>query len=91
MARVVEDLECRSRLDDPAGVHHGHAIGDGRDDTEIVGDQDDRHAGRAWTSLSSSVLRLDRHVERRRGLVRDQEPRLAREPIALETRWRIRR
>ena len=47
--RVVEELVERALLDDPAGVHHDHAIGDVGDDAEVVGDEDDpgRRSSRA--------------------------------------------
>ena len=47
MARVVEDLERAPHLHDPPRVHHRHAVGIGGHDAEVVGDQDDRDAGRA--------------------------------------------
>ena len=42
---VVEDLSDRSRLDDLALIHHADAIGGFGDDAEIVGDEDQAHAG----------------------------------------------
>ena len=44
MARVVEDLLRRAGLDDLARVHHGHAVGDARDDAEVVRDKHRRRA-----------------------------------------------
>ena len=55
-------------LDDAAGIHHHHPVGDLGDHAQIVGDEDDRHAGAraagpcsssricAWTVTSSAVV-----------------------------------
>ena len=50
-----------------------------RDDAEIVGDEQDAHAvSRLQPSHQRQDLRLDRHVERGRRLVGDQQRRVAR-------------
>ena len=57
-------------LDDPAGVHDGHPVGEAGQQGEVVADHQDRRAGevpRAAQDLEH--LRLNRHVERRRRLV----------------------
>ena len=80
MLRVVEDLVERPLLDDAAGVHDDDAVGDVRDHAEVVGDQDDPGPG-LGAELPELVedLRLDRHVERGRRLVGDQQLRRARQ------------
>jgi hypothetical protein len=76
--RVVEDLVERAVLDDAARVHHGDAVRDVGDHAEVVGDQDHRGAGlRAQVAHLLEDLRLDRHVERRGGLVGNQDRRIA--------------
>ena len=80
MLRVAEDRIPWPFLDDPARVHHHHPLGDVGDDTDVVGDQDDRGAVIALEALHQlEDLRLDRDVECRRRLVGDQERRVARE------------
>ena len=57
-----------------------HALAHAGDDAEVVRDQDQRGVAlRDERAEQIEDLRLDRHVERRRGLVGDQELRLARE------------
>ncbi len=78
MARRAEDLGHRPRLDDPRGVHHGHALARLRDDREVVRDEHDRHARLAAQAREQvQDLILDRHVERGRRLVAEQQLRLA--------------
>ena len=48
VARVAEDILRCAGLDDLARVHHGHAVGDARDDAEVVRD---KHRRRAELSL----------------------------------------
>ena len=61
-------------LDDLTRIHHVHAVRVARDDAQVVGDDDD-----GGTQLAAEPredlqhLRLDRYVERRRRLVREQE------------------
>ena len=74
MARRVEDREHVRELDDAAGVHHDHAVGELGDQPEVVGDQDRRGVRLALSGLQHlDDLRLDRHVERGRRLVGDQD------------------
>ncbi len=75
--RVVRRGEQRGRvglLDDAAGVHRQHAVGDLGDDAEVVGDE---HDGRAVVALEAGEqveqLRLHGDVERGRRLVGDQQ------------------
>ena len=82
----VRVLRCGEHVIEPAGlhdltcVHHRHAIGQIRDDTEVVGDQQHRHVAVA-RQLTDQVqhLALHRHVQRRRGFVGDQQLGAARE------------
>ena len=76
--RVVEDLVERPLLDDPAGVHDGDPVRDVGHHAEVVGHEDHRRAGLvAQLAHALEDLRLDRHIERRRGLVGDQDRRVA--------------
>ena len=78
--RVVEQLVQRALLDHLPGVHHQHAVGDVGDDAEVVGDEHDRRARRvAEVTQLAQDLGLDRHVQRGRRLVGDQQLRRARE------------
>src|SRR6218665_3990149 len=78
MRRPVEDLARRALLDEAPAVHHGHAVGVARDHAQVVRDQNHGHL-RLARELPEQVqyLRLYRHVQRRGGLVRDDEPRPA--------------
>jgi hypothetical protein len=73
-AGVREQPPHRRLLDDPAGVHDGDAIGHLGDDAEVVRDEQQREP-EAVAQLAQQVedLRLDRHVERGRRLVGDDE------------------
>ena len=65
-------------LDDLAGVHHHHPVGARGDHAEVVRDQDHRHLQVAAQAVDQvEDLRLDRHVERGRRLVGDQQLRRA--------------
>ena len=78
--RVVEQVERRALLDDPAGVHDDDVVGRLRDDAHVVGDDDHRHLVLVAEVLEQvEHLRLHGDVERGRRLVRDQELRVARE------------
>ena len=61
-------------LDDLPRVHDRHVIADVGDDTQVVRDQDDRHAARGdEPAQQREDLGLDRHIECRRRLVCDEE------------------
>ena len=78
MQWLAEERHDVGLLDDLAGVHHRDPIAHLGDDAEVVGDQDDRGAGLvAQVAHEVEDLGLDRHVERGRGLVGDQQLRLA--------------
>ena len=69
-----EQFAHRRRLDDAAGVHHRHAIGDAGDHAEVVGDQHQRQVPRRAASREQREhLGLHRDVECRGGLVGDQQ------------------
>ena len=78
MLRRLEDLPHRTFLDDPSRVHHGHAIGMTGDDAEVVRDEQQREM-KLLLHLLQQVenLRLNRHVERGRRFVGDEQQRLA--------------
>ena len=64
----------RTTFNDAAGVHDIDAVGVARDHAEVVGDDDHRHAEFSREILHQlEDLRLDRHVERRRRLVGDDQ------------------
>ena len=78
MLRRLEDLPHRAAFDDAACIHHRHAVAHASDDAEIMGDEQDRHAGLGLQALKQfQVLKLDRDVERSRRLIGDQHPWLA--------------
>ncbi len=72
--RGGEDGLGRPLLDDPPGVHHRDAVGHPGHDAEVVGDQQDPRPQRALLLLHQvQDLGLDGHVERRGGLVGDEQ------------------
>ena len=80
VARLGEELVPLPALDDLAAVEHVDLVAQPRDDPEVVGDHDERRAGVLHELLEQGEdLGLDRHVERRRRLVGDEQPRLARQ------------
>jgi hypothetical protein len=76
--RRLEYFRRQRGLDDLPLLHHDHAVAISGGKTEIVRDQDRRHAART-RKLDHEVHHgfLRRHIETRGGLVRNQEPRLA--------------
>ena len=67
-------------LDDAAGVHDGDTVGVTGHDTQVVGNQDDAHlvfVAQLVDEVEDLHLRCD--VQGRRGLVRDEDARLAHE------------
>ncbi len=77
MLGVAEDLAYRSILHHLSEIHDGDRVSDLRDHTQIVSDEHDRHA-QAFLQPAHQVedLRLDRHIQGRRRLVRDQQRRV---------------
>ena len=69
-----EQLLRRGGLHDPADVHHRDALADVLDDAQVVGDEEQSQP-ELVLKLEEEVqdLRLDRHVERGDGLVRDDQ------------------
>src|SRR5712671_1158308 len=78
--RVVEELVARRQLDDAAEIHDRDALAQMPYDREVVGDE---QVGQAepFAQILEQVddLGLNRHVERRHGLIADDELRLHRE------------
>ncbi len=78
VSRRGEEFGGRCLLDDLAGIHHGHPVGDARYQAQVVGDEDN---GRTEFPLQVAQqvqdLRLDGDVQRRGGFVGDDEVRLA--------------
>src|SRR5215831_5698583 len=73
MRRRLEDLPHRAAFDDAAGIHDRDAVAHAADDTEVVGDEQDGHAGLGLQAPEQlQVLQLDGDVERGRRLVGDQ-------------------
>src|SRR5262245_55561647 len=75
MAGPVEHTPHRLHFHDLAGVHHRDPVAHRGDDAEVVRDEDQRDAGRPLEVLQQiQILELDRDVEVRGGLVRDDDP-----------------
>ena len=89
MARQVVELLGVGQLDDAAEVHHRDAVRDLVDHREVVGDEDVRQLELALQVLQQvEDLRLDRDVERRHGLVADDQLRPSASARATPMRWR---
>ena len=72
--RVRQDLGGRPGLDDAAAVHHGDPLGALRGEAEIVGDEQHREPQLLpHVAQQRQDLRLNRHVQGRRRLVRDEQ------------------
>ena len=71
---VPEQVAPVGQLGDPAEVHHRDPVADVLDDAHVVGDEQVGQAELALELLEQvQDLGLDRHVERRHGLVADDE------------------
>ena len=80
MLRRAEQLRRGRLLHDLALVHDDDTVGEIGDDTHVVGDQDDRGTELvAAPAQQVENLRLHRHVERRGGLVGDDQFGIERE------------
>ncbi len=74
MLGIVEKDINRGSLNDPAGVHDRDPVSHLRDHPEVMGDQQDAHAVLLLEiPQQGEYLGLNRHVERGRRLVRDEE------------------
>ena len=74
---ALKIVKTSAELDDVARVHDDDAVGELRDQAEVVRDQDDRGVRLLPRGLQHlHDLRLDRHVERGRRLVGDQHLRI---------------
>ncbi len=74
MLRVVEDLALRPHLDDAARVHDHDHVRDLGHDAQVVGDQDHGRVELVLQAVDQlDDLGLDRHVERGRWLVGDED------------------
>src|SRR5262245_60476720 len=76
MAGVSVNLVARPELDDLPLVHDRHAVAQVLDDAEVMRDEEHGEPELPLQVLEQvQYLRLDRDVERRYGLVGDDEPR----------------
>ena len=74
MALAFEQRIDRRRLDHAAGIHDHHVLRDLGDDAEIVRDEHHAHPELGLQAAQQvQHLRLDRHVERGRRLVGDEQ------------------
>jgi hypothetical protein len=90
MLRPREHVGNVSFLDDAPRVHHADAVRESSDDGKIVRDPDQRGAGLAGELLHlEQNLSLDRHIERCRRLVGDDQIGSLSSAIAIATRWRM--
>ncbi len=78
VAHRAEELLARRLLDDATGIHDVDSLGATGDNAHVVGDQQRRHSEALLEVVEHlQDLRLDRHVQRRGGLVGEQHLRLA--------------
>ena len=77
---VAEDVDDAAVFDDLSVEHHRHVVGDFGDHAQVVRDEQHRHAPLvAQMAEDVENLSLNRHVERGRRLVGDQQLGIARE------------
>jgi len=80
MGRRAQDLGNRPALDEAAGIHDRHSVGDLGGDAEIMGDEDHPHAQLALQPAQQDQhLRLHGRIERSRRFVGEQQARVARQ------------
>jgi hypothetical protein len=80
MLRAGEELGHAGALDDASRVHHRDVLGHLGDHAQVVRDEDDRRTCfLAQLAHQLEDLRLDRDVERRGGLVGDEQSRSQRQ------------
>ena len=61
-------------FDHPAGVHHQNSVAKGRDQTQVVRDEDQAHAALAHQPIQNGQhLQLHRDIQRRGGLIGNQQ------------------
>ena len=78
MGGAIEEIVRAPFLHDLASVHDDDLVRHARDDAEVVRDEQDRHAVSKLQLLEQGQdLCLDRDVERRGWLIRDEHGRLA--------------
>src|SRR5262249_53363518 len=79
MLRHGKDIGQRRTFNDLAGIHHRYLVAHLGNHAEIVGDEYDCRSCRP-TQIAQEVenLSLNRHIERRSWLIRDQQCRLTR-------------
>jgi hypothetical protein len=78
MSRRVENLDRRAILDYFSAIHDEHAVSDFCDDPHVVRDEHDRHVHFLLQQADEfQDLCLDRHIERSRGLVGNEQSRSA--------------
>ena len=78
MPRIGEDLGRRPAFDDFSIAHHMDRVGDPADDSQVVADEDHRHAEALFEFCEEiEDFSGNRHVESRRRLIRDQQIRVA--------------
>src|ERR1700682_1020789 len=81
MTREVKHRVRLALLNEAGGIHHDHAIGIARNDAQVMRNDDQRNVKLARQILHQlENLRLNRHVERGRRLVGDNELWIAGEP-----------
>ena len=77
MTGIGQHLDGRSFLDLAPCIHDDHPVGRFRNNAEVVGYQQDRHAQATLQLVNQSQdLGLNGHVQRRRGLVGNQPRRV---------------
>ena len=78
MPRIRVEVFDRRLFDDETGVHHDHAIRQPRHHAQVVRDPDDGHPDFVPEAFDEvGDLGLDRHIQRGRRLIGDQELRVA--------------
>ena len=88
-AAAARRARRRGRLDDLPGVHHRRRGAPARRRRQVVRDENERDAELRAALRAAQDLRLHGDVERRRGLVGDQQRGSRASAMAISTRWRM--
>ena len=76
MQRIIEDVINGAFFDDAPCIHDNDFISEIGDNTEVVGDEHNCHPHLRLEFLHETQhLRLDRHIERGRGFICNEERR----------------
>ena len=73
-----------------SGIHHNHSLSQSCDHAKVMSNPDNCHADLFFESPDQvHNLSLNRHIECGCGLIGNEQLRIAGDPMAIITRWRM--